>query len=254
MKKGLRPRLRLVACVLGVVGCSGQQDAKTAAPPTASSAPAIDGHLFTRMPSSYTGVTFANTLTYSAQLNVFTYRNFYNGGGVALGDLNGDGLPEIMLTGNQQKNHLYLNKGHFKFEDITAKAGVAGNGDWATGVTMADVNGDGLLDIYICYGGNVAGPRRANELYINQGVQAGVPTFKEMAAQYGLDDEGPAIQATFLDYDHDGRLDLFVLNNSYRPVSSFAVRNTRSVRDPVSGDKLFHNDGNGKFSDVSARA
>ena len=206
------------------------------------------------MPSSYTGVTFANTLRYSAQLNVFTYRNFYNGGGVALGDLNGDGLPEVMLTGNQQKNRLYLNKGHFKFEDITEKAGIAGNGTWATGVTMADVNGDGLLDIYVCYGGNVPGPRRANELYINQGNQAGVPTFKEMAAQYGIDDQGPAIQATFLDYDHDGRLDLFVMNNSYRPVSSFAVRNTRDVRDPVSGDKLFHNDGNGHFTDVSAKA
>jgi len=207
------------------------------------------------MPSSYTGVKFSNRLKDTPELNVFTYRNFYNGGGVATGDLNGDGLPEVMLISNLGGNHLYLNKGHFKFEDITDEAGVRGKGDWATGVTMADVNGDGLLDIYVCYAGNVAGKRRANELYINQGPDKnGVPKFREMAQQYGLADEGPSTQAVFFDYDHDGNLDMFLVNNSFRPVNSLGLRNIRNVRDPVGGDKLFHNDGNGHFTDVSAKA
>jgi hypothetical protein len=167
--------------------------ARTAAPP-------VDGHLFTLLPPSYTGVRFENRVDYTPELNAFTYRNFYNGGGVAAGDLNGDGLPEVMLTSNQHGNKLYLNKGHFQFQDITDEAGVGGKGFWATGVTFADVNGDGLLDIYVCYAGNIAGKRRANELYINQGPDKnGVPTFKEMAAEYGIADEGPSTQAVFFD-------------------------------------------------------
>jgi hypothetical protein len=188
-------------------------------------------------------------------MNVFTYRNFYNGGGVAAGDLNGDGMPEVMLTSNLHGNKLYLNKGHFQFRDITEEAGVGGKGPWATGVTMADVNGDGLLDIYVCYAGNIPGKRRANELYINQGPDKnGVPTFKEMAAEYGLADVGYSTQAAFFDYDHDGKLDMFLINNSFRAVNSFALRNIRNLRDPLGGHKLFHNDGNGYFTDVSAKA
>jgi hypothetical protein len=207
------------------------------------------------MPPSYTGVRFINRVEDTPEMNVFTYRNFYNGGGVAVGDLNGDGLPEVMLTSNLHGNRLYLNKGHFQFQDITDEAGVGGKGYWATGVTMADVNGDGLLDIYVCYAGNIPGKRRANELYINQGLDKnGVPTFKEMAAEYGLADEGYSTQAAFFDYDHDGKLDMFLINNSFRPVNSFGLRNIRNVRDPLGGDKLFHNDGNGHFTDVSAKA
>jgi len=207
------------------------------------------------MPPGYTGVRFINSVEDTPELNVFTYRNFYNGGGVAVGDLNGDGLPEVMLTSNLHGNRLYWNKGHFRFQDITDEAGVGSKGYWATGVTVADVNGDGRLDIYVCYAGNIAGKRRANELFINQGVDKnGVPTFKEVAAEYGLADEGYSTQAAFFDYDRDGKLDMFLINNSFRPATSFGLTNIRNVRDPLGGHKLFHNDGNGHFTDVSAKA
>src|SRR5437868_6040717 len=238
---------------LYLAACAGNEQKQEISSTTA--APPVDNHLFTLLPSSYTGVRFVNRVEDTPELNVFTYRNFYNGGGVAVGDLNGDGLPEVMLTSNQHGNHLYLNKGHFHFQDITEQAGVAGKASWATGVTVADVNGDGRLDIYVCYAGNVAGKARANELYINQGVdEQGVPHFKEMAEQYGLTDQGYSTQAVFFDYDNDGMLDMFLVNNSFRPVSSFGMRNTRNIRDPLGGHKLFHNDGNGHFTDVSSKA
>jgi len=250
----LRLRLCYFLPALYLAACAGNEQkqeihsGRTAAPP-------VDSHLFTLLPASYTGIRFENRVEPTSELNVFTYRNFYNGGGVATGDLNGDGLPDVMLTSNQHGSRLYLNKGHFEFKDITDEAGVRGKGLWATGVTFADVNSDGLLDIYVCYAGNVAGKGRANELYINQGLDKnGVPTFKEMAAAYGVADEGPSTQAAFLDYDHDGNLDLFLVNNSYRAANSVGLRNTRNVRDPLVGQKLFHNDGNGHFTDVSARA
>src|SRR5207302_927261 len=174
---------------------------------------------------------------------VFTYRNYYNGGGTAIGDLTGDGLPEIVLTSNQGGTRLYLNEGKFRFRDVTEEAGLKSQG-WTTGVTLADVNGDGKLDIYVCHAGRLPGKLRANELYINQGLDAhGVPTFKEMAAEYGVADTGYSTQAVFFDYDRDGDLDLFVINNSPRPVSSFDPWNSRSVRDPVGGAKLYRNDG-----------
>src|SRR6476646_9132682 len=169
----LLPSLHLVACA-GNDQKQEESGRTTAAPP-------VDNHLFTMLPASFTGLHFANRVEETQELNVFTYRNFYNGGGVGIGDLNGDGLPEVMLTSNQHGNHLYLNKGHFQFQDITDEAGVAGKASWPTGVTFADVNGDGRLDIYVCYAGKTPGKRRANELYINQGPDKnGVPTFKEM--------------------------------------------------------------------------
>src|SRR5213596_3387978 len=232
------------ACLL--TGCSAAGD--RASPP-------VDGHLFTRLPSSYTGVRFENRLTDTRDLNVFTYRNFYNGGGVAIGDLTGDGLPEIVLTSNQGGPRLYLNEGKFRFRDVTDEAGLRNkDGSWTTGVTLADVNGDGRLDIYVCKAGKVQGALRANELWINQGLNAhGVPTFVEAAAAYGIADTGYSTQAVFFDYDRDGDLDLFVINNSPRPVFTFALKNTRNVRDPLGGDRLYRNDG-GHFVDVSAAA
>ena len=237
-----------------VTACSGSEKKEETGAGT-TQAPPIGTQLFTLMPSGYTGVRFENRVDDAADFNVFTYRNFYNGGGVATGDLNGDGLPEIMLSSNQHGVHLYLNKGKFRFEEITDEAGVAGKKSWVTGVSFGDVNGDGKLDIYVCYAGLKTGSDRANELYINQGNDAkGAPKFKEMAREYGLAEEGYSTQAAFLDYDRDGRLDLFLINNSYRPANSFGLRNTRNVRDPLGGQKLFHNDGNGHFTDVSAKA
>jgi hypothetical protein len=241
-------RVVLAASSVLIVGCSGDASAKS------GEAPPADGHLFTKLPSSYTGVRFENRLEETRELNVFTYRNFYNGGGVGLGDLTGDGLPELLLTSNLAGNTLYLNEGKFRFRDITREAGIAGKGDWATGVTFADVNGDGRLDVYVCHAGNVAGERRANELYINNGVSSdGVPTFSERAAEFGLADEAYSTHAAFFDYDGDGRLDMFLVNNSFRPVSSFGLRNIRHVRNALGGHKLYHNEGT-RFVDVSATA
>jgi len=206
------------------------------------------------LPSSYTGVRFQNRLTDTQEMNIFTYRNYYNGGGVALGDLNGDDLPEMLLTSNMGGSRLYLNEGLYRFRDVTRVAGVEGKKSWVTGATFADVNGDGRLDIYICYAGNVAGRSRANELYINKGLNAKrEPQFAEEGAAYGIADEGFSTHASFFDYDRDGDLDLYVLNNSSRPVSSLGLQNTRHVRNEFGGHKLYRNDG-GRFADVSAKA
>jgi enediyne biosynthesis protein E4 len=206
--------------------------------------------LFEKLPSDKTGITFRNDLTFDKTFNIFTYRNFYNGGGVAIGDINNDGLPDIYLTSNLGENKLYLNKGDFQFEDITDKAGVAGTRAWSTGVAMADVNGDGWLDIYVCNSGDVKGDNKQNELFINNGDG----TFSEVAEAYGLADQGFSTHAVFFDYDNDGDLDVYLLNNSYKAIGSFnLMQNIRPVRDEVGGDKLFRNDGD-TFTDVSEEA
>ncbi len=246
--RGIRRSLLWTALIM--MGCSRSPDGGAKRAP----APPGDGRLFTLLPSSYTGVHFENRLTDTRDLNVFTYRNYYNGGGVALGDLTGDGLPEIVLSSNQGGIRLYLNEGKFHFRDVTDEAGLKSTRPWTTGVTLADVNGDGLLDIYVCHAGKVDKAERANELFINQGLDAhGVPTFKEMAAAYGIADLGWSTHAAFFDYDRDGYLDLFVVNNSPRPVASMGEQNTRAVRDSFGGDKLYHNV-RGHFEDVSAQA
>jgi hypothetical protein len=218
------------------------------------SRPPAENALFTLRPPEQTGIRFENRLEETAELNVFTYRNFYNGGGVALGDLTGDGLPELLLTSNLGPHHLYLNLGGFRFREISEAAGLVRRGAWATGVTLADVNGDGRLDIYVCYAGNAPAERRRNELFVHQGLDAaGMPTFREEAAQYGVADPAYSTHAAFFDYDRDGDLDLYLLNNSPRPVSSFSLRNIRPQRDSLGGDKLYRNDG-GRFQDVSGEA
>ena len=196
-----------------------------------------DTHLFTQLSSGETGINFINELILSEDFDVFRYRNYYNGGGVAIGDINGDSLPDVYLTANMQPNKLFLNQGNFAFEDITESAGVAGSKIWSTGVSMADVNGDGLLDIYVCNSGDVEGGRRENELFINNGDL----TFTEQATAYGLDDKGFSTHAVFFDYDLDGDLDAYVLNNSFRPVSTLGYENIRHERDSTGGDKLYRN-------------
>jgi len=206
--------------------------------------------LFTRLPASKTGIDFTNTISYTEEFNPYTFRNFFNGGGVAIGDINNDSLPDIFFCSNQQSNKLYLNKGNFQFEDITEKAGIGKKGKWSTGVSMADVNGDGFLDIYVCNSGDVKGDNKQNELYVNNGNM----TFTEKAAEYGLDDRGLSTHAAFFDYDHDGDLDMFLLNNSFKAIGSFDLRkNQREVRDSLGGHKFFRND-NDHFTDISEEA
>jgi hypothetical protein len=214
------------------------------------SEPAKKALLFEKLSANKTHIHFRNDLQYDDHFNIYTYRNFYNGGGVAIGDINNDGLPDLFFTANMLNNRLYLNKGNFQFEDITEKAGIGKIGKWSTGVSMADVNGDGWLDIYVCNSGDIKGDNRQNELYINNGNAA----FTEKAHEYGLDDKGLSTHAAFFDYDHDGDLDMFLLNNSFKAIGSFNLQqNERDTRDLAGGDKLYRNDGN-RFTDVSAQA
>jgi len=206
--------------------------------------------LFSLLSESQTGISFRNDLVYTEKINPYTFRNFYNGAGVAIGDINQDSLPDIFFAGNQQSNRLYLNSGELNFEDITDKAGLNSEGSWTTGVSMADVNGDGLLDIYVCKSGPMQGARRHNELFINNGDL----TFTEKSKEYGLDAIGLSQHAVFFDYDMDGDLDMYLLSNSGRSVGLNDLRlGQREIRDPEGGNKLFRNEGN-RFADVSQEA
>src|SRR3982750_3665226 len=164
--------------------------------------------LFSPMAADDTGINFQNTLFDNPDFNILKYSYFYSGGGVAIGDINNDGFQDILFTGNMVKNRLYLNKGNFKFENITDKAGIAEKQGWCTGATMVDINGDGKLDIYICRSADGLPSRRKNLLFINNGDL----TFTEKAAEYGLDNDGFSTQASFFDYDKDGDLDMFLIN------------------------------------------
>jgi hypothetical protein len=206
--------------------------------------------LFELLSSEKTKIDFINNITYSNEFNIYTYRNFYNGGGVGLGDVNNDGLLDIYLTANQLPNRLYINKGNFVFEDVTETAKLSGNRAWSTGVSMVDINSDGWLDIYVCNSGDVYGDNRQNEFFINNGDG----TFSENAEQMGLADSGLSTHAAFFDYDKDGDLDVYLLNNSFTAVSTFNFqKKLRDKRDQKGGDKLFRND-SGKFIDVSEEA
>lgn len=210
--------------------------------------------LFTLMPASVTHADFVNELDFDKQLknkfNIYTFRNFYNGGGVSLGDVNNDGLTDIFMTSNMGRNVLYLNKGNFVFEDISAKAGIGEKGEWSTGASFVDINGDGFLDIYVCNSGNFKGDNNRNRLYINNGDL----TFTEKASEYGIGGFGNSTQGVFFDYDKDGDLDLFLLNNYPKAIGSFKMsENLRNVRDSLGGDRLYRNDGS-RFTDVSEKA
>ena len=229
----------VVTCLLLVIGLSACETRDRPA------------QLFSLVPAESSGMSFRNELHYAYDFNVYRYRNFYNGGGTAIGDISGDGLPDIMMVGNQVPNRLYLNKGDFEFEDITNSAGVAGKRAWSTGVTMADINGDGWLDIYVCNSGIVEGDDKQNELYINLGNG----TFTEQAEEYGIADEGLSIHGSFFDFDKDGYLDLYLVNNSYRNIQSFDLtENTRYIRDRPGGDRLYRQTESASFVDVTEEA
>ncbi len=212
-----------------------------------------DNELFTLIPPSLTHVKFENQLTENKQFNIIEYLYFNNGAGVAAGDINNDGLIDLYFTSSQGKNKLYLNKGNLRFEDITDESGTAGEGNWKTGVTMADVNGDGLLDIYVCEVGDYKTFNGRNQLFINQGDL----TFKEESHAYGLDFQGFSTQAAFFDFDLDGDLDMYLLNHSVHTSRSYGSVALRNQEDTLAGDRLYRNDDvNGKhvFHDVTKSA
>lgn len=211
--------------------------------------------LFESLPASSTGVDFSNDVADGEEFNVLSYRNFYNGGGVAIGDVNGDGKDDLYFTANQGPNRLYLNKGNLKFEEVTGAGGAAGAMSWSTGATIIDVNADGRMDIYVCNSGDPGGGKRSNELFINTGTNPdGQPTFEDQASTRGLADQGFSTQAAWFDYDKDGDLDVYLLNNSYLAPDGINPNGLRrTIRDEDGGDKLLRND-NGTFTDVSEAA
>ena len=241
MQKNIHQVLFLLLCTLVLATCK----------------PTIPATLFEKM--DHTGIQFTNTVVDEKENNIFKYRNFYNGAGVGIGDINNDGLPDVFFTANQGANKLFLNKGDFNFEDISVKAGFVEKKEWSTGVTMVDINNDGWLDIYVCNAGNMMHPElRKNQLFINNHDL----TFTESAAAYGLDNDGYTTHASFFDYDMDGDLDCFMVNNSPIPVNTLNYVNARDVRAENSnvanflkggGDHLYRND-NGHFVEVSKDA
>lgn len=201
---------------------------------------------FELIPSSESGLDFINLVEDREDFNVLNYRNYYNGGGVSLGDINNDGLVDIYFSANMNENKLYLNKGNLQFEDITIQSGTKGKDSWCTGVTMADINHDGFLDIYVCYSGNAEKENKENELFINNGDL----TFTEKALEYGLNDAGLSTHASFFDYDLDGDLDCFVLNNSYKDPERIPTSNSRTEFGTEGGDRFYRND-KGKFINIT---
>jgi len=228
-----KPVLIFIGVTLGLTSCKKN---KTEMP------------VFQLLNSSQTGIHFANTLSDTDAPGILNYLYFYNGGGVAIGDINNDGLPDIYFTANKKGgNKLYLNKGNYQFENITDKAGVAGTADWCTGVTMADVNNDGYLDIYVCAVAGKLGLQGHNMLYINNHNG----TFTELSAKYGLDFSGYSTQSAFFDYNHDGRLDCFLLNQSDHSVAMYGDTSARKNVNKLAGSKLYLNN-NGRFTDVTS--
>jgi len=209
--------------------------------------------VFQVMESTETGLNFNNKLTPTQEFNVFKYMYYYNGGGIGAGDFNNDGRIDVFFAGNQTSNRLFLNKGNLQFTDVTAEAKIPQDGGWSTGVSVVDINNDGLLDIYICRVGNLETLHSHNQLLICQGIDKnGVPFYKDMAKEYGLDFSGFSTQAVFIDYDMDGDLDMYLLNHSVHQNGTYGPRDERlTVLNPLSGDRLFRNDSGNKFTDVT---
>ncbi|MDH4295495.1 MAG: VCBS repeat-containing protein, partial [Cyclobacteriaceae bacterium] len=226
----------VILFVFGLNGCKKEQEEKT---------------LFQELPSAETGITFQNTVVQDGDNNVLNYPYYFNGGGVAVGDVNNDGLEDIYFSGNQVSNKLYINKGNFQYEDITEKAGLGASSGWKTGVTMADVNQDGWLDIYVCRSAMSDSVLRKNMLFINNGDL----TFTERATEFGVADNSYSSHASFFDYDKDGDLDLFVLNHSLPKYAGFSnmLVNFKKQKGSKYQSKLYQNN-KGKFSDVSENA
>ncbi len=209
---------------------------------------------FKRLDASDTGLDFVNKIEETEQDNVLNYEYFYNGGGVAAGDFNNDGLVDLYFTANQGSDKLYLNEGKLHFKDITQSAGIEWKGEWKTGVTVVDINNDGWQDIYVSVSSNIDRPElRKNKLYINQTKDKNDVKFVEKAVEYGLDLPTYTTQTAFFDYDNDGDLDAYVLNHNVKDFKRFDVEAVHFMRDSLAGDRLLRND-NGRFVDVSVNA
>jgi hypothetical protein len=199
-----------------------------------------------------TGLDFNNKLTPTQQFNVLTYLYFYNGSGIGAGDFNNDGKIDLFFAANQVNNKLYLNQGNLHFKDVTKESMIPNDGGWSTGVSVVDINNDGLLDIYVCKVGNYETLHSKNQLLICQGIKNGIPFYKDEAHEYGLDFSGFSTQAVFFDYDGDGDLDMYLLNHSTHENGTFGARDVLINRQtPTSGDRIFRNEGNGHFTDVT---
>ncbi|HZJ20047.1 MAG TPA: VCBS repeat-containing protein, partial [Pricia sp.] len=211
--------------------------------------------LFVKVSSTDSGVTFNNEIVETDSFNIITEEYIFNGGGVAIGDFDNDGKSDIFFTGNQVPNKLYLNEGDLSFNDVSKEAGIGANEKWSTGVAVVDINSDGWSDLYVCAAMQKDSTLRKNMLFVNQGLNVnGVPTFLEMAGQYGIDDSKNSMNATFFDYDKDGFLDLYVLNN--QQVHTLPTNYRPKINDgsAVSNDRLYRNNGDGSFSDVTKEA
>ena len=208
--------------------------------------------VFVTLDAGRTGINFVNKLTPTQQFNMFYYMYFYNGAGVGAGDFNNDGLVDLFFAANQGENKLFLNKGSLSFSDVTKEAKIPEDGGWSTGVSVVDINNDGLLDIYVCRVGKYEILNSTNQLLVCKGIDKnGVPFYADEATTYGLDFSGFSTQALFFDYDLDGDLDMFLLNHSVHQNGSFAPRKEfLGTYHPLSGDRMYRND-DGHFTDVT---
>lgn len=209
--------------------------------------------MFSELNADATGLEFRNIIPENERMNSWTYEYYYNGGGVAIGDVNNDGLPDIYLTGNVTPNRLYLNQGQLKFNDVTLTAGLKDTPSWTTGTCMIDINQDGILDIYVCRSGKLSEDQRRNQFFVSERLEDGIPIYKNQAKSMGLDDPSYSTQAAFFDYDRDGDLDMFLLNHNVEVKPFYNILDLKKKRHPFVGDKLFRNEGE-NFIDVSQQA